>query len=122
MPLYFKMYALAMAWAAQGAILAVIGLRYRSKWTQTGSVVALLLSLFALMDNLPMHEEAFRLIFNPAFGTWCFVAAVLFVCSVIYRRTSALEEGAREDIAQIFYGLMGLLLMTAATLEWHSYC
>jgi uncharacterized membrane protein len=122
MPLYFKMYALAMAWAAQGAILAVIGLRYRSRWTQAGSAVALMLSLYQLLHRLPMHEEAFRLVFNPAFGTWCFVAAVLFVCSVIYRRTSALAEGARESIAQIFYGLMGLLLMTAATIEWHSYC
>jgi uncharacterized membrane protein len=122
MPLYFKMYALAMAWAAQGAILAVIGLRYRSRWTQAGSAVVLMLSLYQLLHRLPMHEEAFRLVFNPAFGTWCFVAAVLFVCSVIYRRTSALAEGVREDIAQIFYGLMGLLLMTAATLEWHSYC
>ncbi len=122
MPLYFKMYALAIAWSAQGAVLAFIGLRYRSRWTQVGAGVTLLLSLFALLENQPMHEEAFRLIFNPAFGTWCFVAAVFFVCSVIYRRTSALTEGTRESIAQIFYGLMGLLLMTAATLEWHSYC
>ena len=121
-PLYFEMHAITVAWAAQGAVLAVIGLRYRSFLTRIGSAAALLLSLFRLLHDLPMHEEAFRFIFNPAFGTWCFVALVLFVCSVIYRRTSALAEGARESIAQIFYGLMGLLLMTAATLEWHSYC
>lgn len=122
LPLYFKMHALAMAWAAQGAILAVIGLRYRSNWTQAGSAVALLLSLLQLLHNLPMHEEAFRLVFNPAFGTWCFVAAVLFVCSIIYRRTSALERDMREYIAQVFYGLMGLLLMAAATMEWYWHC
>lgn len=122
MPLYFKMYALAMAWAAQGAILAVIGLRYRSRWTQAGSAVALMLSLYQLLHRLPMHEEVFRLVFNPAFGTWCFVAAMLFVCSVIYRRTSALEQDQRQYIAQIFYGLMGLLLMAATTMEWYWHC
>jgi len=122
LPLYFKMYPLAMAWAAQGVILVVIGLRYRSSWTQAGSAVALFLSFFQLLHNLPMHEEAFKLVFNPAFGTWCFVAAALFVCSVIYRQTSALEQDLREWIAQIFYGLMGLLLMAAATMEWYWHC
>ncbi len=122
MPLYFKMYALAMAWAAQGAVLAVIGLRYRSNWTQAGSAVALLLSLFQLLHNLPMHEETFRLVLNPQFGTWCFVTFVLFVCSVIYRRTSALDQDQRQYIAQIFYGLTVLLLMSAAAIEWHCHC
>jgi uncharacterized membrane protein len=122
MPLYFRMNALAMAWAAQGAILTVIGLRYRSGWTLVGSAVVLLLSLCQLMHRLPMHDEAFRLLFNPAFGTWIFVAAVLFVCSVIYRRTSALEQGMREFIAQIYYGLTVLLLASATAIEWHLHC
>ena len=85
MPLYFKMYPLAIAWAAQSAVLAVIGLRYRSGWTKTGSAVALLLSLLQLLQNLPMHEDTFRFVLNPQFGTWCFVAFVLFACSGIYR-------------------------------------
>jgi uncharacterized membrane protein len=122
MPLYFKMHALAMAWVAQGAILAVIGLRYRSNWTQAGSTVALFLSFFQLLNALPMHNEAFRLLFNPAFGTWLFVAAVLFVCSVIYRLTSALDQGVREFVAQIYYGLTVLLLASAAAIEWHCHC
>jgi len=122
MPLYFKMYALAMAWAAQGAILTVVGLRYRSGWTLGGSAVVLLLSLCQLLHSLPMHDEAFRLLFNPAFGTWLFVAGVLFVCSVIYRLTSALEQGMREFVAQVYYGLTVLLLASAAAIEWHLHC
>jgi len=122
MPLYFKIYALAMAWAAQGAILTVLGLRYRSGWTMGGSAVALLLSLCQLLHSLPMHDEAFRLLFNPAFGTWLFVAAVLFMCSVIYRLTTTLEQGMREFVAQIYYGLTVLLLASAAAIEWHCHC
>jgi len=122
MPLYFKMYPLAMAWAAQGAVLAVIGLRYRSGWTKTGSAVALLLSLLQLLQNLPMHEDTFRFVLNPQFGTWCFVAFVLFACSIIYRHTSALEQYQRDIIAQIYYGLTVLLLASAAAVEWYSHC
>ena len=122
LPLYFKMYALAMAWAAQGAILAVIGLRYRSNWTQAGSAVALLLSLLQLLHNLPMHEETFRLVLNPQFGTWCFVAGAWLVCHVIYRRSSELEQQLRTVIAQILYAATVLLLMAAAAMEWFWHC
>ena len=94
-PLYLKMYAVAMAWAAEGVILAVIGLKYRSIWTQIGGAVALLLSIGQLLNQLPMHTAAFQIVFNPAFGTWCFVAAALLVCHIIYRRTSALAENER---------------------------
>jgi len=121
-PLYFKMHAITVVWAAQGAVLAVIGLRYRSILTQIGSTAALLLSLFRLLHDLPMHNEAFRLIFNPEFGTWFFVALVLFICSVIYRHTSALEQYQRDIMAQIHYGLAVLLLASAATIEWHCHC
>ncbi|MHC4489251.1 MAG: DUF2339 domain-containing protein, partial [Planctomycetota bacterium] len=94
-PLYLKMYAVAMAWAVEGVILAVIGLRYRSIWTQVGGAVALLLSFGQLMHRLPMHTGAFDLVFNHAFGTWCFVVGALVVCHIIYRRTSLLAEDQR---------------------------
>jgi uncharacterized membrane protein len=87
-PLYLKMYAIAMAWAVEGVILAVIGLRYRSIWTQIGAAVALLLGFAQLLHRLPMHTAAFTPVFNKAFGTWCFVAGALLVCYIIYRRTS----------------------------------
>ena len=121
-PLYLKMHALTMAWAAEGVILMVIGLRYRSRWTQGGGVVPLLLSLGNLLANLPMHTGAFNLVFNPVFGTWCFVAAAVCVCHLIYRRTSELPEQVREMTVQFFYAAMGLLLFAAATMEWYWHC
>jgi uncharacterized membrane protein len=121
-PLYLKMYAVAMAWAVEGVILIVIGLRYRSIWTQAGGVVALLLSFGQLLRRLPMHKGAFELVFNPAFGTWCFVAGALLVCYIIYRRTSRLPEDQRGLIAQFLYAATTLLLMAAVAMEWYWHC
>ncbi|MBC8468771.1 MAG: DUF2339 domain-containing protein [Planctomycetes bacterium] len=121
-PLYLKMYAIAMAWAAEGIILAVIGLRYRSHWTQAGGAIALLLSFGQLLRQLPMHTGAFNLVFNPAFGTWCFVAGSLLVCHIIYRTTSELPEDQRGPITQVLYAATTLLLMAAITMEWYWHC
>ncbi|MBW1841131.1 MAG: DUF2339 domain-containing protein [Deltaproteobacteria bacterium] len=121
-PLYLKMYAVAMAWAIEGVILAVIGLKYRSIWTQLGGAVALLLSVGQLLYELPMHTGAFTLIFNPAFGTWCFVVGVLVVCHILYRRTSELPQEQSGLIAQFLYAATSLLLMAALAMEWYWHC
>jgi uncharacterized membrane protein len=121
-PLYLKMYAIAMAWAIEGVILAVIGLKYRSIWTQLGGAVALLLSFGQLLHQLPMHTGAFTLVFNPAFGTWCFVAGVLLVCHIIYRRTSELPQEQQGLISQFLYAATSLLLMAALAMEWYWHC
>ncbi len=121
-PLYLKMYAVAMAWGVEGVILVVIGLRYRSIWTQIGGAAAVLLSIGQLLHRLPMHTGAFRLALNPAFGTWVFVAGALLVCHIIYRRNSELKENLRRLIAQILYGATVLLLMAAVMMEWWWHC
>jgi len=121
-PLYLKMYAVAIAWAVEGAVLAVIGLRYRSVLTQCGGGIALVLSLGQLLHQLPMHTAAFTLIFNPAFGTWLFVAGVLLVCHVIYRRTSQLEISERGPVSEALYAAGVVLLAIAAALEWYWHC
>ncbi len=121
-PLYLKMYAIAMAWAVEGVILAVIGLRYRSIWTQIGGGAALLLSLGRLIEQLPMHTGAFQLVLNPAFGTWCFVAAAIMVCHIIYRKITSLEENLRSPLAEILYAIAFLTLAAAATMEWWWHC
>jgi uncharacterized membrane protein len=121
-PLYLKMYAVAMAWAVEGVILAIIGLKYRSIWTQIGGAIAILLSIGQLLKQLPMHTAAFQIVFNPAFGTWCFVVAALLVCHIIYRRTSALADKERSQITELLYAAMSLLLMAAVAMEWWWYC
>ena len=121
-PLYLKMYAVAMAWAAEGVILAIIGLRYNSIRTQVGAAVAFSLSLGWLLHQLPMHTEAFRVVFNPEFGTWCFVIVMLIVCDLLYRKNLELSEDLHEWIPQIFYGTAGLLMFAVVTMEWWWHC
>jgi uncharacterized membrane protein len=69
-----------------------------------------------------MHTGAFDLVFNPAFGTWCFVAGALLVCHIIYRRTSELPEDQRGPISQLLYAATTLLLMAAVAMEWWGHC
>ncbi len=119
-PLYFKMYAVAIAWAAEGVILTIIGLRYKSIWTVLGAAGALVLSLIQLVLELPMHKAAFEPVFNPAFGSWCFLAAAIFVCHIIYRKITDKEK--YSDISELTYGAAGLLLFAAIMMEWYWHC
>jgi uncharacterized membrane protein len=121
-PIYFKMYVITIAWAAQGAILAVIGLRYRSILTQIAAGAALILSCGNLLLRLPMHTEAFSFVLNKAFGTWCFVAALVFVCHLLYRRACESAEDPYGVVAQILYGAAVILSFAAATMEWYCHC
>jgi len=121
-PIYFKMNAIAIAWAAEGVILAIIGLRYRSVLTQVAGAVSLFLSCGNLLLHLPMHTETFSLVLNPTFGTWCFVAGVMFICHIIYRRTCESPECPYGLAAQILYGLAATLLFAAVTMEWYYHC
>jgi len=121
-PLYLKMYAVAMAWAVEGVVLAFIGLRYRSLLTQIGGGIAIALSLGQLTAQLPMHTGAFRLALNPAFGTWCFVAGVIFIWHILYRRQRQLEQDLRSMLSQLIYSAAGLVLLAAMTMEWYLYC
>jgi uncharacterized membrane protein len=119
-PLYLKMYAVAIAWAAEGVVLTIIGLRYKSIWTQLAGVIALLLSLIQLILQLPTHKAAFQAICNPVFGSWCFLAAAILVCHIIYRRSSQLEKDS--DVPQLFYGAACLLFFATVAMEWYWHC
>jgi uncharacterized membrane protein len=116
-PLYFRMYAVAILWAVEGLLLTAAGLRYRSALTQLAGGLALALALGDLLTELPMHTASFRLFFNPAFGTWCFVAAAVMVCHVLYRLDKHVDANLRSIGSQGFY-VAGLgLLMAVVTME-----
>ena len=121
-PLYLKMYAIAMAWAAEAAILTIIGLRYRSILTLISAGIAFILSMGQLIDKLPMHHAAFVLVWNPAFGTWLFVVAAAFVCHIFYRKNKWMDEYYRSIISQVVYSVASLLLMLTLSAEWFWHC
>ncbi|MDD5458277.1 MAG: DUF2339 domain-containing protein [Phycisphaerae bacterium] len=120
-PLYLKMYALAMAWAAEAVVLTIIGIRYKNVWTQLGACAALVLAVGQLIDQLPTHGAAFRPVINPAFGTWVFVAAMVLVCCIFYRRKTC-DLPYRVIVSQWLYAAAVGLLGTAVAMEWYWHC
>jgi uncharacterized membrane protein len=120
-PLYFGAYAVAMLWAVEGLLLIVVGLRYGSIPAQLAGLIALALAVGDLLASLPMHSGLFRPVLNTAFGTWCFVAVVLVVCHVLYRRDRHLAPDLRAMAAQVLYAAGLLVLMIAIGLElWRN--
>ena len=120
-PLYFEVYAVAMLWAVEALLLIVVGLRYGSLAAQLAGTIVLALAVVDLLTGLPMHVKSFPPVFNTAFSAWCFVAATMVVCHVLYRLDKHLEADVRSISAQAFY-VAGLgLLMAAITMElwWH---
>jgi uncharacterized membrane protein len=122
MPLYWKFNVLAMAWAMEGVILLLIGLRYRSILTQAFGAIALLLGCANLLLRLPLHTGEFIFVRNADFGTWCLVAAAAYVGHLLYRFAAKSDEDAFGLAAQMLYALMGVLLLAAMTMEWYFHC
>ena len=121
-PLYWKMNAAILGWTIEGAILVFIGIRYRNILTQIAGAVVLGLAGAKLIWQLPMHTEAFRLVINPDFGIWVFVAVFLWLCHFLYRKDSRSPQDSSGIVAQFYYALAVLVLFSAATLEWAAHC
>jgi len=122
LPLYWKMNALVMAWAIEGVMLTLIGIRYRSVLTRLAGVVATGLACANLLLRLPMHSGEFDFVVNPVFGTWCFVGAAVFAGHLIYRFVADRPEDEYGLTAQMLYALMGGIILAAATMEWYLHC
>lgn len=120
-PLYFEMHAVAMLWGIEGLLLIVVGLRYCSLPAQLAGAIVLALTVGDLLTGLPMHHEKFRPVFNTAFGTWCFVAAVVMVCHALYRLDRHLAPDLRSMSTQgLYVAALGLLMATIVMeLWWH---
>ena len=122
MPFFFNMYALAVAWAAQGLLLAVVGSRYRSFPVRAASIIAILLSIIQLVNNMPMHEDEFRFLLNSQFCSWLFVFLVIYACHLIYRFNGSLEKDVRTLSSQLCFAVAGLVLLAGAMMEWYWHC
>ena len=123
-PLYFRMYIVALSWSAEAAVLCFIGLRYRSWLTQFAAAVAMALSLYKLAAQLPLHNELFTLVFNPQFGSWCFVTAMAGLAHILYRRPhdSLFPDDFRQTVVSLLYALSITTLTAACLMEWYCHC
>jgi uncharacterized membrane protein len=119
-PLYLKMYAVATTWAIEAVVLTVIGLRYRNVLVRVAAVLVLALAVERLVQQWPMHSAAFRVVLNPAFGTWCLVAAAILACHVLHRLDLRASRQWRSLIVEVLYAAGLLLLMAAVSQElWY---
>ncbi len=121
-PIYFKMYAISVAWAIEAVVLVVLAMRYKSLWTQIVAAVAALLSVGQLLSKMPMHGAAFRLAINPIFGTWLLVFAAIFVVHLLYRRREEIKDTYYAVAAEIYYIFSVFVLLLACMGEWYFHC
>ena len=121
-PMYCRRDYLTIAWIAEGLILAILGLRYRSRKIRFVSIVPLLLSLGHIISQLPLHTQGFTLLLNPSFGLWMLQAAALLVYHLIFRLTGALEQNVKTLISRLTFVLFGLVLFIAITGELFANC
>jgi uncharacterized membrane protein len=121
-PLYFEAHAVAILWAVEGLLLTAAGVRYRSGLARLAGGSALALAVADLVAELPLHAGSFRLFFNPALGTWAFVAAALLAAHVLYRVSRTLDAQMSGTMTQVLYAAGLLTLMTALSMElWLNY-
>ena len=121
-PLYFKMYVLAIILAGEGIVLTFVAVQYRSRITQLFSVIAFIFAIAALCKQLPLHQSEFSLIFNNAFGSWCFVAAAFYIAHLLYRfQKEDAQEFSANVFAQILFCFSVLLLLIAGCMEWFEH-
>lgn len=84
-PLHFSVYGVAIAWALQGGLLAAIAWQYPNPLLRLATVVALLLALFALLLQLPLHDGPFTPVLNAPFASWWLVIAAMTVAVWLLR-------------------------------------
>lgn len=119
-PLHFEKQAVSIVWAVEAVILAAIGLRYRSTLVQAAAGAVLALAIGRLALGLPLHTRPFQPVWNSAFGAWCFVAAAVIACHVLYRLDVRLDAGVRQTVTEVLYAAGLFVLVAAVSMElWH---
>ncbi|MCP4708505.1 MAG: DUF2339 domain-containing protein [Planctomycetes bacterium] len=121
LPMYLKMYALALAWAGEGVILVGIGIFYRNTWIRGAGMVALILSVFGLAAEMPPHTTPFSFLFNSSFGSWVLVAATFYITHILYRQSTNIKNIEKTYGIQISFGVFWVLLLAATMMEWYYY-
>ncbi len=102
-PIFLDLYAVPVAWAAEGVILLWLGTRYREPIVRLGGVGALALAVGGLWARLPLHTAAFVPVFNAPFGSWIAVAVAMQLAALVARTLrdgqASGPESARSPLA-----------------------
>jgi uncharacterized membrane protein len=119
-PVQLGLHGITLGWAAQGAALFALGIRFRSALTRLGGYAVLALAVGRLLTHhTPLHPgtTAFVPVLNAPFGTWLFVVlAIAFTAAWLRRGREAL--GAAERLLPGLASALAIgLLFAVATGE-----
>ena len=64
-PIQLKLYGIPIAWSVEGAVLVLLGIRFRQIICRVAGLVALILAAGGLLYRLPLHSA-----FLPRFSTY----------------------------------------------------
>jgi len=85
-PIQLKLYAVALAWAAQGVLFVYLGGRFNRVLLRVSGAMVLILAVFRLLGELPLHTLPFTPIVNVPFCSWAAVIAALGVSAGLLAR------------------------------------
>ena len=122
LPIFFDAYALTIAWAAEGVILAIIGYQYKSKISEFGSVAAFVLVLPIILYKSAYHPQEFTLVFNQHFISLVCSAACFLIAQYLYRRFKEKVWVPQNILLNIYYFIGISTILALCANHWHWHC
>ncbi len=123
--LLFSLNATTLAWAIEAPLLAYLGFSFSSPLTRRFSIAVLCLVLLRIVIcNFPLHDEMFRLVLNPAFGTLLslpLAAGVTALLHHLFRRGAEQTDVLLARCLAIGAGLVALGLAHVEIAEWFEW-
>lgn len=109
-PIQLKLYGIPIAWSVEGAVLVLLGIRFRQIICRVAGSVALILAAGGLLYRLPLHSALFTPIFNIPFGSWSFVIAMTAISAYQLHR----KQKNQEKWNDVLTGISFLLALSLA--------
>jgi uncharacterized membrane protein len=103
-PIQLKLYAVALAWAAQGVLFVFLGGRFNRALLRVSGAGVLFLAVCRLLSELPLHTAPFVPIVNVPFCSWGAIIAALGVSAWLLARDT---KGASSRELAAVLGVLG---------------
>jgi hypothetical protein len=113
-PIQLGLHGITLAWAAEGVVLLALGTRFASAQARAGAYAVLFLAVLRLFAfHLPLHSGPFRLVLNPAFGTWLAVVAAIGAALWVSRASRRALHPLDAGVGPVLGGIAIVLLFGA---------
>jgi len=121
-PIQLTFYGIPIAWSMEGAVLVLLGIRFRQIICKVAGFVALILAAGGLLFRLPLHSALFTPFFNIPFGSWSFVIAMTAISAYLLHRNQKNQEKWHDALTGISFllalSLTCFLLSVEVSQNW----